>query len=84
MASRTENEQMATLDVDGNSDSFEEYEWCGETRIRATSLANRALLEGAAGFHVIKHAADDEADQVFIYSMVFARLWRLLMLGVSL
>ena len=44
--------------------AFEEYEWCGETRIRATALARQELMSGVSGFHIIKNAEDDEADQV--------------------
>ncbi|KAJ8306520.1 hypothetical protein KUTeg_017065 [Tegillarca granosa] len=51
-----------TVDVEGDGEQYEEYEWAGQTRIRATTM-----LEGGfagSGFHVTssKKQVDEDVD----------------------
>lgn len=56
-------ETDAAVDVEDDDGAFEEYEWCGETRVRATTLVHRDLLASTPGFHIIQNADRDDSDQ---------------------
>ena len=51
-------EEADSVDIEG--DTYEEYEWCGETRIRTTTLLPGGL--GASGFQTAAKATSDEED----------------------
>jgi len=42
-------DEMEDVDIDQSDDEFEEYEWAGQTRVRASSLMLRDA--SAAGRH---------------------------------
>ncbi|XP_039260581.2 uncharacterized protein LOC120336878 isoform X1 [Styela clava] len=56
-------ESGTVVDVEDDDGAFEEYEWCGETRVRATTLVHRDLLASTPGFHVMRNAENEDSDQ---------------------
>ena len=52
---------MCSVDVEGDEDiTYEEYEWCGQTRIRTSTLLPGGL--GASGFPTLQKEEDDDDD----------------------
>ncbi|XP_022087777.1 E3 ubiquitin-protein ligase RNF220-like isoform X2 [Acanthaster planci] len=48
------------VNVDGEDDDFEEYTWCGQTRVRATSMLDSRFRE--AGFEVGRKEAECDTE----------------------
>ena len=55
-------DEMEDVDIDQSDDEFEEYEWAGQTRVRASSLMLRDA--SAAGQHCgyVLYASDFDRD----------------------
>ncbi|KAJ8040630.1 hypothetical protein HOLleu_14975 [Holothuria leucospilota] len=57
-AGNESDEEDVNIDVD---DNFEEYTWCGETRIRATTLLEGGLQ--GCGYKTVQTSKDENADE---------------------
>lgn len=63
------NRSLSPHDEQTSNKSFgSEYEWCGQTRVRATALAGSDALATSSGFYVVKPSSPGPESVFLVFN----------------